>query len=471
MYSLTNSFSIRFSLFTLCTIMFFVAGCETGGMNQNQRNNGMHNFMVMDPGHFHAALVFKRAGYESVSPDVSIYAPVGEDFTDHMARVVPFNTRQENPASWNYKIYLSPDYQERMFLDKSGDVVVLSGRNNSKMDRIAASVDAGFNVLADKPWVIEPEKLPVLESALNEAGRKGLIIQDIMTERYEITSILQKLIAAEEPVFGELTNGTPDDPAVVKKSVHHLYKLVAGRPNKRPWWFFDTAIQGEGIADVTTHLVDIIFWMLFPEAPIDYQNDVEVHKASHWPTVLDNAQFESITGRRSFPSEFTLDENGKFPYYCNGQFVFSVKGMYAQAQVEWHYQAPPGGGDTHYSIIKGTKGHIVILQGKDQNYRPELYVKAAPGNDESAVGDALTAFIKRLDGGDYPGLSVSHIGDLWRVNIPDKYRVGHEAHFGQVTDAFLNYLGGKPVPGWEKSNMMAKYYVTTKALEVCRKQQ
>ena len=113
----------------------------------------------------------------------------------------------------------------------------------------------------------------------------------------------------------------------------------------------------------------------------------------------------------------------------------------------------------------------MILQGKDQNYRPELYVKAAPGNDENAVGEALTAFIERHAGGEYPGLSVSHIGDLWRINIPDNYRVGHEAHFGQVTDAFLKYLDGEPVPGWEKSNMMAKYYVTTKALELCREKE
>ncbi|NVM00889.1 MAG: oxidoreductase, partial [Candidatus Helarchaeota archaeon] len=45
---------------------------------------------------------------------------------------------------------------------------------------------------------------------------------------------------------------------------------------------------------------------------------------------------------------------------------------------------------------------------------------------------------------------------------------GHEAHFGQVTDAFLEYLGGKPMPHWEKANMLAKYYVTTRALEICR---
>ena len=50
-------------------------------------SDGMHHFVVLDPGHFHAALVFKPSSYQGVSNLVGIYAPVGEDFTDHMARV------------------------------------------------------------------------------------------------------------------------------------------------------------------------------------------------------------------------------------------------------------------------------------------------------------------------------------------------------------------------------------------------
>ena len=54
--------------------------------------------------------------------------------------------------------------------------------------------------------------------------------------------------------------------------------------------------------------------------------------------------------------------------------------------------------------------------------------------------------------------------------IPDDYRVGHEAHFGQVMDRFLEYLKNpKALPSYEKPNLLAKYYVTTKALELSRK--
>lgn len=472
MYLYFKNFFIRYAFLLGFAFIFGFAGCERGDVSKIplslEEKQGMHRFMVMDPGHFHAALVFKPPGYEGVSPDVGIYAPVGDDFTDHMGRVVPFNTRKENPASWRYHIQLGPNYQELMFKERFGDVVVLSGRNQPKIDRILSCVRAGFNVLSDKPWVIESEKLSTLESVLTEAEKAGLIVYDIMTERYEITSIMQRLIIGEESIFGKITSGSPEDPAIVKKSVHHLYKIVAGRPNKRPWWFFDTAVQGEGLVDVTTHLVDIVFWILYPERAIDYKQDVKVLSARHWPTVLDSRQFEKVTRLSEFPGQFKLDKKGKYPYYCNGSFVFLVDNVNVQIQVEWHFQAPKGAGDTHYSIIKGTKANIIILQGKEQGYKPELYVEPAAGADFRAVGEALTSFINNLDRGEYPGLTVSREGKYWKVNIPDRYRVGHEAHFGQVTDGFLEYLGGKPMPKWEKANMLAKYYITTRALEICR---
>ena len=52
---------------------------------------------------------------------------------------------------------------------------------------------------------------------------------------------------------------------MVKESVHHFYKIVSGSPVIRPAWFFDTSQQGEGIVDVTTHLVDLIQWGCFPD--------------------------------------------------------------------------------------------------------------------------------------------------------------------------------------------------------------
>jgi hypothetical protein len=60
-------------------------------------------------------------------------------------------------------------------------------------------------------------------------------------------------------------------------------------------------------------------------------------------------------------------------------------------------------------------------------------------------------------------------GARLRVGIPDRYRVGHEPHFAEVTARFLGYLRDPASrPKWEKANMLAKYWVTTQAVEISR---
>ncbi len=51
--------------------------------------------------------------------------------------------------------------------------------------------------------------------------------------------------------------------------------------------------------------------------------------------------------------------------------------------------------------------------------------------------------------------------------MPDAYRVGHEAHFGEVTRQFLGYLRAPArLPAWERANMLAKYHVTTEGVRL-----
>src|SRR3979411_2315881 len=142
--------------------------------------------MVLDPGHFHAALVQKDM-YPDVSTHVSVYAPLSPDVLDYLNRISLFNARKDNPTSWEIDLHTGPDFFERMLREHPGNVVVLTGRNRPKIERIRASIDAGRTVLADKPWIIASADMPKLEGALSDAGKKGLIAYDIMTERFEIT--------------------------------------------------------------------------------------------------------------------------------------------------------------------------------------------------------------------------------------------------------------------------------------------
>ena len=264
-----------------------------------------------------------------------------------------------------------------------------------------------------------------------------------------------------------MTKGTEAEPAVYIESIHHILKLVAGAPNIRPAWFFDVKQQGEGVADVGTHLVDLVQWMLFPEQAIDYRKDVSVLSGKRWPTVLTLPEFKRVTGEAQFPDYLAANlKDGKLDYYCNGAMTYALRGVHAKLDVIWNYEAPAGGGDTHVAIFKGTKSQLEIRQGKEENWRPELYVVP---NAATSKGEILTALQQKLAAlqSQYPGIEVVARGNKLLVTIPDKYRDGHEAHFAEVARRFFQYLRNpQALPAWERPNMLAKYYTTTKGLEL-----
>ena len=112
--------------------------------------------ITLDPGHFHASLVQKFM-YPDVDPtSCGSTRPGAMISKEHLARIESFNKREDQPTHWVEKIYTGPDYLERMIADRAGNVVVIAGNNARKTEYIARSIDAGLNVLADKPMVRTP---------------------------------------------------------------------------------------------------------------------------------------------------------------------------------------------------------------------------------------------------------------------------------------------------------------------------
>jgi predicted dehydrogenase len=425
--------------------------------------------MTLDPGHFHAGLIQKEM-YPGVAPHVDVFAPLGPDLVEHLKRIVAFNSRPVNPTAWSLDVSAGPDCLARMLRERPGNVVVLSGRNKPKIDRILAAVQGGLHVLADKPWILEAGDLAKLEAALAEADARGTVAYDIMTERFEITSLLQRALVNDPATFGTIVPGTDAEPAVYMESVHYLMKTVAGAPNIRPPWFFDSSEQGEGLNDVGTHLVDLVQWTLFPEQAIDFRTDVQVLDAQRWPTWIAEADFRRVTGEARFPSFLAPSvTDGRLEYYCNTLVSYTLRGVHTRLNVVWDWEAEPGGGDTHYAYYRGTKARIEVRQTRADGWRPELYV--VPG-DPAVRGDVFAAAEARIRTlqREYPGIATEARGEELRISIPDALRVGHEAHFGQVTLDFLRYLEDRrALPAWERPNMLAKYFVTTKGTELSRK--
>jgi predicted dehydrogenase len=435
--------------------------------NTEEMKSEKLKLMTLDPGHFHAALVQKKM-YDNVDSVVYVYAPEGKDVEMHIERIRAFNTRKEDPTWWIEKVYLGPDFFEKMLKEQPGNVMVLSGNNAKKADYIVKTINLGINILADKPMIIRPEEFPILENAFTLAAQNDVLLYDIMTERYEITTILQKELSRIPEIFGQQLSGSAEQPAITKESIHHFFKYVSGNALVRPAWFFDVEQQGEGLVDVTTHLVDLVQWECFPDQVIDYRQDIELIHARRWTTDLSPEQFKKVTGLNAYPEYLLKDVDGEtLRVYSNGDITYKIKNVHAKVSVIWKYQAPEGTGDTHYSIMRGSKSDLIIRQGEAEGYKPILYVagKLDTADFASSIDRVISTDLQRK----YPGISAERISDNeWRINIPDEYKVGHEAHFSQVTEKFLEYLENGNMPAWEVPNMLAKYYTTTEALKMAK---
>ena len=444
--------------------MTAIHSCTTEKKVKFTGADGEVKLITLDPGHFHAALVQKNM-YRLVNPDVVVYAPDGDDLNEHLKRIEAYNTRSENPTQWNENVYRGDDFFARMISEKKGNVMVTAGNNRKKTEYIKVALDAGINVLADKPMAINAINFEILKQAFESAKQNNVMLYDIMTERFEITTMLQREFSMLPEVFGILEKGTPENPAVTKESVHHFCKYVSGAPLKRPAWFYDVEQQGEGIVDVTTHLVDLVQWECFPELILDIK-DVNIVSAKRWTTDLSREQFSLSTAISNFPDFLRKDiRNDTLRVYSNGEINYTLKGVHAKIVVIWNFMPPEGAGDTHYSIMRGSKTNLIIRQGAEQGYVPTLYIE--PIANDIAFEKTLTDNLAKVQA-KYPGIELKKLESGWEVLVPQKYHNGHEAHFGQVTERFLQYLVDGKLPDWETPNMITKYYTTSKALEVAK---
>jgi predicted dehydrogenase len=436
---------------------------ETAGAD-----NSAVRLITLDPGHFHAAL-FQKEMLTGVSPRVHIYAPEGPDLTAHLARINAFNARTDNPTSWTLAVHSGPDYFPRLIAERPGNVVVLSGNNRGKIARMEALVRAGLHVLADKPWIIEPGDLAALEKTLEVAREQRVIAYDAMTQRYEITCLLQRELVNDAAVFGTCEKGSLDVPAVYMQSVHFLKKEVAGAPLLRPPWFFDPHQQGEPLADVGTHLVDLVQWMLSPERPIDYPCDISVLRGQRSAIRLSREQFKAVTGLADFPSYLAASVRGGALAYFGGNSVsYTLRGVHVKLDALWDYEAPPGGKDTELATFRGSRSTVEVRQGRPENFVPEVFVIPNRPADHAAVAAALHARLRALSP-QFAGLAMRADGAGFRIVIPSNLRVSHEAHFALLVRQFLAYRQQPhTLPEWEPSFLAAKYFVTTEGVRLAR---
>src|SRR5205807_7640725 len=218
----------------------------------------MHALLFLDPGHFHAALTL-RVPQPRVADEVFVYAHEGAELRDFLALVGRFNRRSSSPPRWRPVVTTADDPLGRLVHERRGDVVVLAGRNGGKARTIRRLHEAGFHVLADKPWLVEPADLEHVRASLEGWP----LAAEIMTGRHDVAAGPVKRLVGAPASFGAFLD---DGPAIEQESMHHLEKLVDGAPLRRPWWCFDVRVQGSGPVDIPTHVVDQAQWLVDGDA-------------------------------------------------------------------------------------------------------------------------------------------------------------------------------------------------------------
>ena len=234
----------------------------------------MLKLIVLDPGHFHAALLQKTM-YPDIDPTVHVYAEDGPELADYLQKIEGYNARRDNPDRVAHARSMpAPTFSIASAPTRPATSWSSPATTGARPSSSRARSTPACTCWPTSRWPSTRAGFESLRRAFADAEARGVLLYDIMTERHEITTMLQKAFSRIPSVFGELLPGSVQEPAVVKESVHHFSKLVSGAPVKRPAWFFDVEQQGEGLVDITTHLVDLVQWECFPGEILDFARDI-----------------------------------------------------------------------------------------------------------------------------------------------------------------------------------------------------
>lgn len=382
----------------------------------------MHTLLFLDPGHFHAALTL-RALQPRAADEIIVYAPrQSAELGDFLALVERFNRRPEEPTRWRPAVVTADEPLERLVHERRGDVVVLAGRNGGKAHTMRRLHDAGFHVLADKPWLVEPDDLEPVRASL--AGWP--ISAEMMTGRLDLAAGAVKRLVATRAIFGAFRD---DGPAIEQESVHHLEKLVDGAPLRRPPWYFDVRVQGSGPVDIATHLVDQAQWL----ADGDGLTPVLL-SARAWSTRVSVEAFRRITGEVEFPEALSpfVDGDG-LDYRCNADLEYRIGPVTVHARTRWDLAPEPGGGDITRLVVRGTRADVRLEQSPQTGHRRRVFVEPHTG----AAG--------------------------YEADLPRSLDEGHETHFARVLDELLTMVDEEQWPAALADRTRAKYTLLAEA--------
>ena len=423
----------------------------------------MHTLIFLEPGHFHAALTL-REGHPLVRDEIVVYvadtpgaAGGGREIVEFLDLLEAFNRRPERPTRWRPVVRAGPEPLARLVRERPGDVVILAGRNDRKMTLARRLHDAGFHVLADKPWITTAAALADVRHVLGGGARA----MEMMTGRHASTARVAERLVREPEVFGTFATG--EAPAIRLASVHHLEKSVNGAPLRRPAWYFDVRVQGDGLADIPTHLIDQAQRVLEGYGAAT-DRAAELLAARRWSTPVPRALFARVTGLADFPPELgDAIEGGVLAYAGNAELAFRLRGVGVHITTRWDLTEPPGGGDAYDATVEGTESRLRVEQGPGTGFRPRLVVE--PRRSVARVGAALERALAAWRS-EYPGLAAVAAPEGFEIQVPAGAGTAHEGQFPLVLDEFLRAVERGTWPDERAAGTLAKYELLARGLSL-----
>ena len=113
-----------------------------------------------------------------------------------------------------------------------------------------------------------------------------------------------------------------------------------GRPLQRPAWYYDTTVQGDGIVDVQSHMVEQAQWWVLGEAEGQYERDIVLESVRCWTTPVPLDLFHASTGLDAYPEALQPSvRDGVLQYACNSEIGYRLRGVRVR-------QRPSGGSES-----------------------------------------------------------------------------------------------------------------------------
>ena len=261
------------------------------------------------------------------------------------------------------------DYQE-MLAQESLDAVGVIAVNNEKANIIVNSLDAGLDVIADKPLCTRLDDLDEIEAAWRRSGKRLSMLLD---KRYYAPTLAAKALL-EDGELGDLALAWASGP-------HRL------RRETRPAWMFRHATYGGILNDLCIHDVDLLLWL----------------------SGARGGEVQGLAGNRAHPDLPEFEDYGQLLLRTND-------GLLATCEAHWlSPEAAPYHGD-YRMVLTGTEGTAELRWVQDEllvatNTRP-------PGiRPMPTAGSVAGDFFDAILAGREPGVRGEEVITATRVAL------------------------------------------------------